>query len=423
MALDVIVGLQRGDEGKGRFVDEAAAGYDVVARANGGANAGHTVVPEGYEPIALHQVPSGIAYPGKLNIIGNGVYLDPRRLVAEIREVERAGIKVNQKNLLISDIAHLVLPHHQVLDEMREDGVKGQGSTKSGIAFVASDKYLREGVRLESACSLKVLSEHVMDGLSRVYGNQKSKADIQAITKGYIQSVEALMPHMADTVEVVNGYLEKGKNVLAEGAQAYWLDINHGMYPAVTSSSTTTSGLLDGLGVAPKHLGKVTGVAKVVKSHVGGGPFVTEIHDEELAGKIRGPRGKADSEYGATTKRARRIGYFDLVELRNAVRTNGVDELVLSKMDHASRFGGAMSVAVTYECDGQQRKTAPSSAIQLARCTPVYEQFATWDGVEKIRKRQNLPANARRFVEKVESELKVKIVKLGVGPARNQLVE
>lgn len=422
MALDVIVGLQRGDEGKGRFVDQAAVGYDVVARGNGGSNAGHTVVPEGLEPIALHQVPSGIAYPGKLNIIGNGVYLDARRLVAEIREVEVAGIVVDKNNLLISDIAHLVLPHHLVLDELRESGGKGQGSTKAGISYVARDKYLREGVRMEMVNYPKELLEITLEGLHKVYGDKKPKGVIEQIAQEYLAAIKALKPHIADTVDVVNDRLEQGQKVLAEGAQAYWLDINHGMYPAVTSSSTTTAGLLDGLGVAPKHLGKVTGVAKVVKSHVGGGPFVTEIHDEDLAATIRGPRGQTDSEYGATTKRPRRIGYPDLVELRNAIRTNGVDELVLSKMDHVSRFGPHMSVAVSYKLNGQLRNTAPSSALELAKCEPVYELFETWSGVEEVRQKQDLPQSAQAFVEKVETGLNVKVTKLGVGPGRNQFI-
>lgn len=423
MALDVIVGLQRGDEGKGRFVDLAAAGYDVVARGNGGANAGHTVVPEGIEPIALHQVPSGIAYPGKLNIIGNGIYLDARRLRTEIEEVKRAGIAIDKNNLLISDIAHLVLPHHIVLDELRENSGKGQGSTKAGISYVARDKYLREGVRLEMIHTPKLLREAVIDGLQTVCGESKTTQEIIDMAKDYMAAIELLKPHVTDTVDVINDYLNAGKKVLAEGAQAYWLDINHGMYPAVTSSSTTTAGLLDGLGVAPKHLGKVTGIAKIIKSHVGGGPFVTEIQDEELSAQIRGPRGKTDSEYGATTKRARRIGYPDLVELRNAIRTNGVDELVLSKMDHVARFGDTMSVACAYELNGTRRTTAPSSAIQLAECTPVYESFDTWDNVKDIRKRQDLPENALKFVERVETDLNVKVAKLGVGPERAQFVE
>lgn len=423
MALDVIVGLQRGDEGKGRFVDLAAAEYDMVARGNGGANAGHTVVPEGMEAIALHQVPSGIAYPDKLNIIGNGVYLDPRRLRTEIKEVKATGIKVDENNLLISDIVHLVLPHHIMLDEQREDSVTSQGTTKAGISYVARDKYLREGVRMELIRTPKVLLELAIEGMQKVCGDKKTKDEIIKIAQDFVAATEVLQPHVTDTVDVINRYLEHGKKVLAEGAQAYWLDINHGMYPAVTSSSTTVCGLLDGLGVAPKYLGKVTGVAKVVKSHVGGGPFVTEIHDEELAAKIRGPRGLADSEYGATSKRPRRLGYPDLVELRNAIRTNGVDELVLSKMDHIARFGSHMSVATRYELHGSSRKTAPSSAVQLADCTPVYESFDTWDNVEKVRKRKDLPKKALAFTNKVETELGIKVSKFGVGPGRNQFAE
>lgn len=421
MAIDVIVGLQRGDEGKGRFVDLAAGEYDVIARGNGGANAGHTVVPEGLEPIALHQIPSGIAYPGKLNVIGGGVYLDPRRLREEKTAVEAAGLKVTKDNLAISNTAHLVLPHHIELDAARESGDKGQGSTKAGIAFVARDKYLREGVRLEAIEDPKALHAIVVEGLAQT--TNLSQKEIDAVAADFIAATEALRPFMADTTEILNDRLDAGQRVLAEGAQAYWLDINHGMYPYVTSSATTTAGLLDGLGVAPGRLGKVMGVAKVVKSHVGGGPFVTEILDEELAERIRGPQGAVDSEYGATTQRARRVGYPDLVELRSAVRTNGVNELFLSKMDHVGRFGKSMKVAVGYELAGAPRVTAPSSAAQLEQCVPVYTELPTSSiDISMVRERADLPVETEQLVRLFEESLNVSVAKIGVGPGRNQFV-
>lgn len=429
MSLDVIVGLQRGDEGKGRFVDLAAGGYDIIARANGGANAGHTVIPKkGQEPLALHQIPSGVAYPDKLNIIGSGVYLDPIRLLAEMDVIRGGGLNVSTDNLLISSACHLVLPHHIILDTLRENSAGAQGSTKSGIAYVAADKYLREGVRLETIFAPATLKDHVYDGLSKVNEllpekDRRSQAEIQMESDEWLKQASQLKDYVADTVQIINDKLSDGRKVLAEGAQAYWLDINHGMYPAVTSSSTTVIGLLDGLGVAPKHLGKVTGVTKAVKSHVGGGPLVTEITDTKQAEAVRGPLGKTDSEYGVTTKRPRRIGYPDLVELRNAIRVNGVDELAVSKLDHVPRFGKTVPVAVSYTYEGEERLTAPTSALALEQCQPNYKTMRTWQQeISDIRDFKDLPSEAAIFIELFESELGVPVTKVGVGPNREQVI-
>jgi adenylosuccinate synthase len=430
MSLDVIVGLQRGDEGKGRFVDLLAGDYTVIARGNGGANAGHTVIPKNAgEPLALHQIPSGVAYPDKLNIVGNGVYLDPVRLIDEMATVRAGGLQVSPNNLLLSNAAHLVLPHHIILDNLRESGRSAQGSTKSGIAYVAADKYLREGVRLETVVEEpKVLLERVSDGLATVNellpaDQKRSRAEIADTAKTWLKAAEQLKMYIADTAEIINNRLQAGEQVLAEGAQAFWLDINHGMYPAVTSSSTTVSGLLDGLGVSAKHLGKVVGVTKAVKSHVGGGPLVTEVTDSTLAATIRGPLGKTDSEYGVTTKRPRRIGYPDLVELRNAILVNGVDELAISKLDHVARYGSTVPIATSYTYKGKQRRTAPSSAIALEQCRPNYQELPTWQAeLSDVRDYGQLPPEAVDFVEFFESELGVPVTKLGVGPHREQVI-
>jgi adenylosuccinate synthase len=426
----MIVGLQRGDEGKGRFVDLAAIDYDIVARGNGGANAGHTVVPAktgGH--LALHQVPSGVAYPGKLNIVGNGVYLDPPRLLAEIETIRAAGLEVSPDNLLISSAAHLVLPHHISLDSLREEGDKAQGSTRVGIAFVAADKYRREGVRLEAILlDGDELYDKVLSGLKEVNpllpkNEQMSPDKLEQATQDWLKATKSLKPYAADTAEILNQQLAGGKKVLTEGAQAYWLDINHGMYPAVTSSSTTVTGLLDGLGVSARHLGKATGIIKAVKSHVGGGPLVTEINDEKLAMTVRGPLGGLDSEYGVTTKRPRRIGYPDIVELRNAVRGNGIDELAISKLDHVPRYGKTVKVATSYNFRGKELKTAPTSAAALAECTPNYTELPTWSrDLSTVRKYDDLPPEAKAFIELFESELGVPVTKIGVGPERSQVI-
>jgi adenylosuccinate synthase len=423
MAVDVIIGLQRGDEGKGRFVDLVAGTYDIVARGNGGANAGHTIVPDDMSPIALHQIPSGIAYKNTLNIIGGGVYLDAEKLLAELKQLERNGIKATTSNLLISNTAHLVMPHHIILDEIRENGSTAQGSTKSGIAYVAADKYLREGLRLELISDTKRLYAHAYTGLQSVNGYLGLPDDkLQERARKWVTSIGQLKPYVKDTVQVINEHITEGKNILVEGAQAFGLDIDHGMYPYVTSSSTTVSGLLGGLGIAPKHVNKVTGVAKIIKSHVGGGPFVTEITDEALSNTIRGEKGAVDSEYGATTKRPRRIGYPDLPELRSAILVNGVTELALSKMDHVSRFGQSFQVAVAYKEGNEERLTAPSSALQLEQCIPVYQTHTSWDDISSIRQFDELPKAAQDFVDFLESSLNIAVSSIGVGPERQQVI-
>jgi adenylosuccinate synthase len=429
MPLDVVVGLQRGDEGKGRFVDLISKDYSIIARGNGGSNAGHTVIPDTMEPLALHQVPSGITYQDKLNIIGNGVYVDPKRLIDELDQVRKTGIEISPKNLLISSSSHLVFPHHIFLDALREGTTKAQGSTKSGISFVASDKYLREGMRLESVAVPNELYDHAVEGMVQLNDklpkvDQRTLEQVKAIAKDWINCVEILKPYMADTVDIINDRLNAGDKVLAEGAQAFWLDVNHGMYPSVTSSSTTVPGLLDGLGVSAKHLGSITGVAKSVKSHVGGGPFVTEITDEKLAAVIRGPFGAADSEFGATTKRPRRVGYPDLVELRNAIRINGIDKLVISKLDHVPRYGKDIKLATSYTYNEEERLTSPTSALALEKCTANYITLPTWsEDLSSAKSIGEIPDAAVNFVRAFEDNLNIKITKIGVGPGRQQVIE
>jgi adenylosuccinate synthase len=428
MPFHAIIGGQRGDEGKGRFVDLVAKDYTVIARGSGGSNAGHTVVPDGMLPVALHQIPSGIAHPGKLNIIGTGVYVDPRRLADEIAQLQKVDMAVTPKNLLVSDTAHLVMPHHLALDALREGSHKAQGSTQSGISYVAGDKYLREGLRVESLSNPKLLFEHAYEALQMVNASlpkqdQRPSADIKQEIQDWVDASQTILPFVADTVAVVNDRLDAGEFVLGEGAQAFWLDINHGMYPSVTSSSTTVSGLLDGLGISPKHVEKVSLVVKAVKSHVGGGPFVTEITDEALAENIRGKRGVTDSEYGATTKRARRIGYPDLVELKNAIRVNGADEVLLSKLDHVPRYGKTVKIATAYSYKGKEQTVAPSSAAALFDCTPVYKEVPTWEAdISVVRKFEDLPAEAAAFVGIVEEHLGLPVTKVGVGAEREQVI-
>ncbi|MGH9856240.1 MAG: adenylosuccinate synthetase, partial [Acidobacteriota bacterium] len=293
--IDVVVGLQRGDEGKGRFVDLMAEKHDIVARFNGGNNAGHTVaLPDGRE-LALHLIPSGVTHPHTMNIIGNGTLVNPVKLIDEIADIESKDIKVSPKNLKISNGAHLILPHHISDDEIREAGKGGQGSTKSGIAQVASYKALRTGARVEIIkYDPEGLKSLVQAGLVAQRQLRKEVGlgplDEETVTSKFMDCAKQLYPYITDTVFYLNMQLRKPKpaRVLAEGAQAFLLDIDHGMYPFTTSTSTTTAGVCSGLGAAPFYIDKVTGIAKAIQSHVGGGPFVTEITDKELLKKLHG---------------------------------------------------------------------------------------------------------------------------------------
>lgn len=428
MSVDVVVGLQRGDEGKGRIVDLMAGDYEIVARFNGGPNAGHTVVNGDAEPLKLHQLPSGIARPAVRNVIGNGMLLDPVRLVDEIEDVRAAGIEVSPHNLVISDLAHLILPHHVSLDEIREAGQGGQGSTKRGIAYVARDKYERVGVRAELiASNTDALFAVARDGLLSVNQARLDAGlqphDAEAEATDWTAKARILTPYIGDTVSLLHQALADGTPILAEGAQASGLDIDFGMYPFVTSSHTTTGGAVIGLGIGPHAINRVVGVAKALKSHVGGGPFVTEITDRQLATKLRGKPGLIDSEYGASTGRERMVGYLDLPELRRAIVINGVTELALTKFDVLPLFGKTMRVAMAYELDGQQLRAAPSSAEQLARCQPVYKEIDLWDqNITDVRKLSDLPQQARDLLDLLTHELGVPVSMIGVGPQRDQII-
>lgn len=430
MAVNVLIGQQRGDEGKGRFVDMMAADHDIVARFNGGNNAGHTVVlPDGRD-LALHLVPSGIAYPHTVNIIGNGTLVNPVMLVDEIADIESKNLEVSPKNLMVSSAAHLILPHHICEDEIQETGAGKQGSTKRGIAQASSSKALRNGVRVEMIIhQLEELAVIVRESL-RV--QRVLRADLgwdpideAEAEKQYMDSARKVRPFVTDTVIYLNEQLRKDKpaRVLAEGAQAFLLDIDHGMYPFTTSSSTTSGGASTGLGIPPYYIERVTGVAKAVPSHVGGGPFVTEVKDAELLALMHGNMTTIDAEVGTTTGRVRRLGYLDLPQLRRAQMVNGAHDMALSKLDWVPRNGAEVQICVAYELDGKHLEIAPASAYQLAKCQPVYEKLATWEeDIQGVREFKDLPASAQAYVEFIESKTGVPITMIGVGPQRDQVI-
>ncbi len=426
--LSGVFGEQRGDEGKGRIVDMLAAEHDIVARFNGGSNAGHTVVlPDGTE-LALHIVPSGIARDDAVNVIGNGTVVDPIRFAAEVAGIESAGITVTPDKLKISSSAHLVLPHYRYLDEMRELGKTAQGTTRAGIADAYAAKARREGIRAE-----RILGDHqnlidiVAAGLEPIPALRKKNGlepnDISADIAAFTEAITLLKPFITDTAVYLNKALKDGAKVLTEGAQAFLLDIDHGMYPFVTSSTTTSGGVATGLGIPPQTFNRVIGVVKAVQSHVGGGPFVSEIHDEKILGQLHGDLTTVDAEKGTTTGRIRRLGYLDVAGIRRAHMINGTTEMALTKLDWVPRFGKTIKICTAYEYRGETLEMAPDSAWALEKCTPVYSELPAWDeDISGIREFDELPANAQQYVLTIEKWTGTPITYIGVGPRRDQII-
>jgi adenylosuccinate synthase len=428
-----VVGLQYGDEGKGKIVDLLAAQAAVVARGNGGANAGHTIVLENGKTAALHQLPSGIAYSAKLNVIGHGVLVDAVRLWEEITEVREKDIDVTPENLAISGMAQMVFPKHKAQDAARESGKKAQGSTKAGIAYAASDHSLREGIRVE-ALQTKTraqLTHIAYKGLreaktrKNVLGIMRptKRREARELAKDFVHSAMKLVPYIRDTPQLLNDMLEAGDNVLVEGAQAHGLDKHHGKYPYVTSTGTTIPALIEGTGINPKRAGKVIGIVKATPSKVGGGSFVSKIKDETIAGSTRGNKDDVDGEYGATTGREREVGYLDLVALKRAIMINGVDEIALTKFDCIRRHGAITKIAIAYrqeviDEDGSGiikiLDTPPSCDEELARCEPIYKDFPTWE--------DDTSQEAQNYLDFIERYLKTKITMVSNGPERDQVI-
>lgn len=426
--LSGVFGEQRGDEGKGRVVDMLAAEHDIVARFNGGSNAGHTVVlPDGTE-LDLHIIPSGIARDGTVNVIGNGAIVDPVRFADEIADIESKNVKISPDNLKVSTSAHLVLPHYKYLDAIRELGKGAQGTTKAGIADTYAAKARRDGVRAE-----RVLGDHASllkiaeDGLATIpallENNGSDSIDVRASLAEFAAALKTLQPFVCDTAVYVNKRLNEGASLLAEGAQAFLLDIDHGMYPYVTSSTTTSGGVAPGLGIAPRAFDRCIGVVKAVQSHVGGGPFVTEIHDESILASLHGDMSTVDAEKGTTTGRIRRLGYLDIAGIRRAQMVNGTNEMALTKLDWVPRYGKSIKICIAYKYRGETLEMAPDSAWALEKCTPVYTELPAWhEDISDIRDFDKLPVNARRYVLAVEKWTGKPISYIGVGPRRDQII-
>jgi adenylosuccinate synthase len=420
----VIVGLQWGDEGKGRFTDYLAKESALCVRYQGGHNAGHTIVVEG-ETFALQLVPSGVLYPHVVPVIGNGVVVDPAVLLREIDTLEAKGVDTSA--LRVSGNAHLIMPYHQELDRVTERflGKNKLGTTKRGIGPAYADKALRVGLRVQDLLDPKIFREKLelalreKNGvLAKVYNRLPLDADEIADT--YLAMVPRLEPLIADTVHLVHDALDAGQHVLFEGAQATYLDLDHGTYPFVTSSNPVAGGVCTGAGVGPRAIDRVIGVAKAYVTRVGSGPFPTELPEGDAVGDLLVERG---AEFGTNTGRRRRPGWLDLVMLRQAVRLNTCSELAITKLDVLAPLD-EIKVCVAYEGeDGTRYEHVPYHQSVLHKVRPVFDTLPGWrreiDGVERI---DDLPVEARRFVELVASYAGVPVTFLGVGPAREQTV-
>jgi adenylosuccinate synthase len=415
MANTILVGAQWGDEGKGKIIDYLTDEADVVVRSQGGNNAGHTIV-HGPEKFVLHLIPSGILRRGKTCVIGNGVVVDPLALVTEINGLRRQGVAVG-KNLLLSDSAHLVMPWHRALDEARErrKGKNRIGTTKRGIGPAYGDKAARTGLRVGDLRDAAKFAEKFRARLRENNAVLRSlgarPVPLQPSLRHYLAAARALRPFITNTVVWLHDAMARGRRILFEGAQGTYLDLDHGTYPFVTSSNTTAGGACTGSGVPPHRMDRVIGVMKAYTTRVGEGPFPTE--DAAVSDLLHG----MGREYGATTGRARRCGWFDAVATRYAAMINGIDELAVTNLDGLDGVP-AIKVCTGYKLGGKTLKYPPTDAAEWARCRPVYRTFRGWmKDTSAARRMSQLPPAARAYVRAL-AELtgaRLRIVSIGAG--------
>ena len=427
MPVDILIGAQWGDEGKGRFTDLLAADVAIVGRYSGGDNAGHTVTI-GQDVFKLHLIPSGIIHEGVVCLIGGGTVVNPAVLLREMAGLAKRGISVSPDRLKLSRKAHLITPAHIALDQAKEAarGDEAIGTTLRGIGPAYTDKASRTGLRAGLLADPEALGDaieahiaHHNQTLTQIYG--VDSLDATAVAADFAAYAQQLAPHLVDETVLLHEALATGQRILAEGAQGTLLDLDHGTYPFVTSSYPTAAGALIGLGLGPRHVERVIGVAKAFTSRVGSGPFPCEL-EGETAVRLRGTGENPWDEYGTTTGRPRRVGWLDLSILHHAVRINGLTELVLTKLDILSGLP-EIPVCVAYELDGQTTTYLPPDIDALARCRPVYETLPGWDeDVTAARTLADLPANARGYIDFIADQLQIPISYVSVGPARSQVV-
>jgi adenylosuccinate synthase len=421
MPASVIVGLQWGDEGKGKTTDFLAEQVSMVVRYQGGDNAGHTVV-KGDEVLKLHLVPSGVLYPHITSVIGNGVVVNPATLIGELDMLASRGIDVSR--VRVSRSAHVIMPYHVALDRANEARLDGArvGTTGRGIGPTYADRAWRVGLRLEDLLDdgvLRTRLERLLPDKNVLLGSMGADPfDLDALVAMAVAWGERLAPHLDDTTWLVQAALARGEHVLLEGAQGTLLDLDHGSYPFVTSSNAVAGGATTGGGIGPLQVDEVMGVMKAYATRVGSGPFPTELLDETGAG-IR----ERGNEVGTTTGRPRRVGWFDAVPVRFAVAVNSVSSIMLNKIDILSGIE-SIPLCVAYDVDGRRVDRWPSSASVLERATPIYEHFEGWsEPLRDVRSLAGLPDAARRYVSAVEELAGVPIVLVSVGAERTQTIE
>jgi adenylosuccinate synthase len=424
VSAQIIVGAQWGDEGKGKIVDHLSKKIDIVARYQGGANAGHTVIIPGKKKgegreFVLHLIPSGIFHKQVTCVIGNGVVLDPFALMTEIDQLKKAGFKISGR-LLISHNAHLIMPYHKLLDAARERGENKIGTTGRGIGPAYNDKYLRTGIRVVDLLNRDVLAKKLKfnieasnEILKKLYN--ADSLDVDTIIQEYVEFDKKIDEYVTDTSLYLNNALRKKKRILAEGAQGALLDVDHGTYPFVTSSNPTSGGACTGLGIPPTAIDSVLGIVKAYTTRVGNGPFPTELNDA-TGERLR----KIGGEFGATTGRPRRCGWLDLVSLDYSIRINGIQDVAITKLDVLDEFD-EIFVCTGYKVGNKLLKSFPTDTQTLDQIEPQYIRFKGWNTkISDVRSYAKLPNEAKRYLDTVEKLLRTNISMVSVGPRRDQ---
>lgn len=417
--VNVVLGTFYGDEGKGKIIDYLSEKADASIRCSGGNNAGHTIKVDG-KKYAFHLIPSGILNKNTKAIIGNGVVIDPKVLITEIEELKANGYAVD--NLYISDKAHIIMPYHVMMDKLQEElRAKNKiGTTARGIGPCYSDKFERSGIRVEDFISDKFeeIAKVNIEKKNKIFKMyDKEELDVDSTVAQYKEYAEYLKQYVVDSVDMLHELLESNKEIVCEGAQATLLDIDFGNYPFVTSSNPTIGGVCTGTGIGPKYIGEVYGVLKAYSSKVGEGMYMTE-QDNETGDLIR----ELGYEYGTTTKRPRRCGWLDLVALKYAARINGLTGLAINHVDTIGKLD-KIKLCVAYEYNGEKTMRFSTNNDYLNKCTPIYEEFeGNFGDISNIKKREDLPENARKYLDRIEEIVKVPIKFIGTGADRNDMI-